>query len=481
MQGAKRQGRGKARVELKYWEATVSRTLFIGMDGATAKVLDHLTDNNSAAGVAMPNLKRFMEQGVRATLRSTCPPVTPVAWPALMTGVGPGCHGVLDFLRGEEQGADVFFTLYDSRDVRTETVWSIACRNRQTAAVCNFIMTAPPPYDQNQALGRLKIVPGFVPARWLRRNTHPKELYDRLKEIDGFNPNELAWDFELESKAMDAQNQDELERWLAYHLRREEQWFRVAEKILIEDDPDLMAVVFDGTDKIQHQAWVFLDPELSPAVLNSAWAKRMQQMCRQYFVNLDSYIGRLVSLAGSQAQVFWASDHGFCGSREVVRINTFLHEKGYLAWRKGDGSAADQRRQRSWFADLDWRQTFAYCRTMSSNGITIRVAKNPGDTGIPPDQYEVFRERLIADLRGFRDDKGSPIISEIHKREEIFRGSAMKDAPDLTLVLRDFGFVSIANVRPAIEKRPLCGTHDPYGSHDRVWTRYRARTPSGNA
>ena len=436
----------------------MSRTLFIGLDGATFSVLDHLTAKGSLAGVAMPCLRGLMENGVRAKLRSTIPPVSPCAWVSLMTGCTPGRHGVFDFLRGEERGEDVYFTLYDSRDVRTETIWSIASRQDRIVTALNFLMTAPP---LSPIAG--SIVPGFVPAKWLRRNVAPPGLFDRLKDIEGFDPKALAWDFDLESKAMDSLDHDQLEQWLDHHLRREHQWFRIAEKLLAEDDPDLMAVVFDGADKIQHQAWVFLDPDAPPSLLDSAWAKRMQQMCRQYFSNVDSYIARLVSLAGPEAQVIIASDHGFTGTKEVVRINSFLHDKGYLAWRQGDGSAADQRRQRSWFADLDWGKTFAYCRTPSSNGITIRVARKPDDTGIPADQYESFRERLIADLHGFTDDKGSPIIAEIHKREEIFPGSAMRDAPDLTLVLRDHGFVSIANVRPALEERPLAGTHHPDG------------------
>ena len=158
------------------------------------------------------------------------------------------------------------------------------------------------------------------------------------------------------SQAMDTLDRDQLEQWLDHHLRREEQWFRIAEKILTEDDPDLMAVVFDGTDKIQHQAWAFLDPSSPADLLNSAWAQRMQHMCRQFFMDLDKFIGRLVSLAGPKSQIFIASDHGFKGSKEIVRINSFLHDKGYLAWRKADESAAAERRRRSWFADLDWTE-----------------------------------------------------------------------------------------------------------------------------
>ena len=37
---------------------------------------------------------------------------------------------------------------------------------------------------------------------------------------------------------------------------------------------------------------------------------------------------RLVTMAGPDTQVFFASDHGFTASTFVLRINTFLGEKG---------------------------------------------------------------------------------------------------------------------------------------------------------
>ncbi len=257
---------------------------------------------------------------------------------------------------------------------------------------------------------------------------------------------------------------EDLENWVRYHIPRDEQWFRIAEKLLKEDNPDLMAVLFDGVDKLQHQIWMFLDPALIPAN-PSPWQKRMRELCLEYFRKLDTYIQRLVELAGSEAQVFMASDHGFTATTEVVRINTFLHEKGYLVWKETDGSEASNRRESSWFANLDWDKTLAYCRTPSSNGITIRVAEKPGDPGVQPSEYEAFREKLICDLENFRDpNTGERIIQAIHKREDVYSGAAMHEAPDLTLVLRDYGFVSIKNYEPAVEPRETPGgTHHPDG------------------
>src|SRR5207244_1234700 len=67
------------------------RALVFGVDGATFEVIDPLV----AAG-RMPALGGLMARGVRAGLRSTCPPVSSPAWPTFLTGktpAGPGGGG----------------------------------------------------------------------------------------------------------------------------------------------------------------------------------------------------------------------------------------------------------------------------------------------------------------------------------------------------------------------------------------------------
>ena len=108
------------------------------------------------------------------------------------------------------------------------------------------------------------LVSGFVSWKHLRRNMTPPSLYDRLKQIPGFDAKELAWDFKREDQIGDDMSQADLEAWVHAHRLREEQWFRVAETMLRDETPDLFAVMFDGTDKLQHQTWHVLDPSLQP-------------------------------------------------------------------------------------------------------------------------------------------------------------------------------------------------------------------------
>ncbi len=437
----------------------MTKTLLIGLDGATFTLLDGFMRDAGEEGQVMPYLAQLMAEGYSATLKSTAHPLTPPAWTSVCTGRTPGHHGVLDFVRFEDLGDDVYFTLYDSRDIRVETFWERASREGASVVALNFPMMAPPP----QVNGAL--VPGFVSWKHLRRNMHPPELFDRIAAIDGFDARELSWDFEREGQIGELMGDQELHSWVEKHLPRDKQWFNIARTLLREDNPDIMAVMLDGTDKIQHQAWHVLDPAYwDPATATDA-QKAVRALVLQYFRELDGYVRALHEAAGPEAHLVIVSDHGFTGADKVVRINRYLGELGHLVWRESDGSEAARRRDLANFANMDWSQTRAFCPTPSSNGIVIRRQSESCPAGVPEAEYEAFREQLIRDLYALTDpETGKPVIAGIMKREEHFPGEAMESVPDLVLTLADHGFVSVRNRAPAVVTRPVpMGTHHPDG------------------
>jgi predicted AlkP superfamily phosphohydrolase/phosphomutase len=106
--------------------------LLIGLDGATFDLLDPLM----ADGV-MPVLQQLVASGVRATLRSTVPALTPPAWTSLVSGRGPGAHGIFDFFRRDSATSPALRFL-TSRDVECPTMWSLASDAGLRSTVLNF-------------------------------------------------------------------------------------------------------------------------------------------------------------------------------------------------------------------------------------------------------------------------------------------------------------------------------------------------------
>lgn len=431
------------------------RCVLIGLDGGTFTILDPLM----RAGV-MPFLAEFMATGAHAELLSVIPPLTPPSWASITTGRSPGQHGVFDFFAFESsESREVRIT--NSSNVRCETVWSIANRHGLTATVLNFPLTAPP----RPLAGCL--IPGWVMWRFLRRSCYPPDLYDRVKDLPGFDPRELAMNFQLERKAMSSCPAAEQEEWIAVHLRRDRQWFEILSHLMRDEPHDLTAIVFDGVDKLQHLFWPLLDPACAPGDSSASGAAAL---CLAYFRQVDELLAKTVALAGADAHVFVVSDHGFGPSHEIVHVNSWLAQQGHLTWTgmvPADQDESDTLGLGAigWLeAMIDWPATTAYAHTPSSNGIHICVAGRRSPHGIAPEDYPMFRHRLREALLDIRDPEGQRVVTAVRTREEAFPGPLSDGAPDLTLTLRDGGFLSTVRSESVLTPRSLpVGTHRPEG------------------
>ena len=433
-----------------------AKVVLIGLDGATFAVLDHLTHSG-----VMPFLRDWSSGGVRAVLRSTSHPLTPIAWTTLMTGRDPGNHGVFDFVRATRD-PQPGYALGTSADVRVETVWAMASRHGRRVTCLNFPCMFPPPTIQGF------VVPGFVPWRYLSRAVHPRDLYPRLQSMPAFDAKQLALDWDIERKALQGLPENEFEEWIRFHTAREAQWFSIAQMLMREEPCDLTAVLFDGVDKLQHLCYHLLDPALATAY-DSPWARRVRSLCLEYFVQVDRFIGEIVRAAGPEARVFIASDHGFCAAGEqIFYANVWLEKQGYLGWKEGAALDHEGRLTPEGHggpdALIDWSRTTAFALTASSNAIWIRRRRN-GQPGISDEEYPGARQRLIDGLKILTDPAtGGPVIERVMTREEAFPGAAVDDAPDLTLVLRDHSFLSVLRTDAVLKARRLpYGTHHPDG------------------
>jgi predicted AlkP superfamily phosphohydrolase/phosphomutase len=434
------------------------RVLLIGLDGGTFATLDPLIE-----GGVMPFLKEFLASGVRGELLSVIPPLTPPGWASLVTGRTPGNHGVMDFFRFESPDSR-YIRLVDARDVKCETIWSIVGRHGLRATVLNFpLMTPARPLAGN-------VVPGWAPWRYLRRLCFPRDLYDKIKNVPGFNAQELAMDPKVEGKAIEGSSPEEYEEWILFHIRRERQWFEILRYLIYEDPTDLTAVLFDGIDKLQHLLWRFIDPIYVPTH-PSAWEQRIRHLCLDYFRQLDGLIAELVAMAGAETSVFVASDHGFGPSTEIFYLNTWLHQQGYLEW-ANDAQEDTSEAGRLGLGKIsrvpsmvDWGRTTVYGLTPSSNGVHIAVAGRRGREGIGRQEYARVRSTLMNQLSRFTDPAtGGRVVTRVWTREEAFPGTQTEMAPDLTLSIRDGGFVSILKSAVVLKPRPeVVGTHRPQG------------------
>ena len=423
-------------------------TVLLGLDGATFTVLDPLMERG-----VMPFLASLRDRGVRAPLRTVMPPLTPPAWTSLMTGKRPGEHGVFDFFQREAPDSE-YLRLATSLDIDSPTIWSLASDAGRRIVSLNFPLMFPPPAVNGE------LVPGgWMPWRQLRLGCHPPGLFDRLKRLESFEPREMALDMELEAKAIDGCPPEELVDWIALHVRREERWFAILEHLLTEDGPaDLIGIMFDGTDKLQHLCWRFIDAACRPAAPDE-WEREIIALCEAYFHGLDAKLAQIVALAGEDSTVVVASDHGFGPSWDLFYVNAWLEQRGYLAYK--DTAEASEAAIAVGFAEmtrhvfqLDWDRTVAYAASPSSHGINVSRT-------LEPQRRAALCAELAAGLREIVNPvNGRPVVLDVLTRAEAYGGPHEEIGPDLSLVFADGAAMSILRSDTVVRRRPF-----PFGNH----------------
>lgn len=433
-------------------------TLLIGLDGATYDLVDPLVEEG-----VMPNLGRLMEAGARGILRSTIHPLTPPAWATLMTGRMPGNHGIFDFIRVEHESGTPSYTLATSADLKVPTIWQIASARGRRATTLNF----PTMFPAKPIEG--VVIPGYVPWSYLGRAIYPRRVFQMLKAREVFKAKEMSTDWQHERKAVQGLAESQLEEWVRFHIARERRWFEILMTLMDEEPSDLTAVLFDGVDRIQHLCYHLIDPR-TRGDYTSPDAIRARDLALQYYRDIDGYIARMIEKAGPEAQVLIASDHGFTRSgNRIFYANTWLESQGLLGW-KPDVPMDDQGRlaldeNTEASSLIDWTRTRAYALSSSSNAIFIRPVGQDGGMGVRAEEYEAFRSDLIARLKALVDPvTGRPVVKHVFTREEAFPGTETARAPDLTLQLHDYSFLSVLRAdAPLKDRRIPYATHHPDG------------------
>lgn len=380
-----------------------------------------------------------------------------------MTGVSPGTHGIFDFIKVDRSVSVPSYTLATSEDMKVPALWDIASARGKRVTALNFPVMFPARPVEGV------VIPGYVPWSYLGRAIHPRSMAKRLKDLGVFKASEMSTDWQHERKAVQGLGDDQLDDWVNFHITRERRWQATLLAVMVEDPCDLTAVLFDGVDRIQHLCWHLIDPA-TRADYTSPANTATRALVLQYFGELDGFIGEIVAKAGPEARVFIVSDHGFtrAGTR-IFYANTWLEHQGLLAW-KPDTAMDDQGRMAldentEASTLIDWAGTRAYSLSSSSNAIFIRVAKSLSEAGVQPEDYEAFRADLVQRLLDFVDPAtGRPVVAEVYLRETAFPGPSMTEAPDLTLRLHDYSFLSVLRAdQPCKDRRVAYATHHPDG------------------
>lgn len=205
---------------------------------------------------------------------------------------------------------------------------------------------------------------------------------------------------------------------------------------LARDDWDLFVGVFLETDRMQHMMYRFIDPQHPhyDAKLAARYGDRVLWSYRQ----MDRIVGEVMQKHVDQNTVLLVvSDHGFHSFRRGVSLNTWLVRNGFMTLR-GLGPEASYQNledlfdpEGRFFKNVDWARTQAFCLGLGSIYINVRQRERNGS--VSESDYERVRAEIVQKLTQLKDPAfpGVPVVLEVKRREEIFHGPRMPDAPDL--------------------------------------------------
>jgi predicted AlkP superfamily phosphohydrolase/phosphomutase len=448
----------------------MSKILVIGLDGATFDLIHPFV----AQGY-LPNLRSLISRGTSSELSSTVPPVTASAWNSFMTGKNPGGHGMFDFMQRRKNSYDL--TPISSYDRDGKTIWEIA----GDAGKQSIIMGVPVTYPPTPLNGLM--VTGMLTPRGASDYTYPAELKNEIAQAIG--------EYVVYSDEVYSRGRGEIFlNALHYSIQ---QRAKTAAYLLRKYDWDLGVLVFPETDTVSHGLWWAYDATHHQH--HQEDPEKFKHGIRDIYHDIDAYIGELVASLPSDTTIIVMSDHGHGPLRHFLYVNNFLKQRGYLKIKNAPASqiknlafgagltprtaygillhlglgklrrTMDKRRggrgmlKRFFLSlnDVDWANTRAYSIGYIGEVHINLKGREPQGIVEPGAEYEQLREELIRELRALSLPDGSPLVEQIWKKEEIYSGAHLDDAPDIlflpknleTIAFGDFEFGSNKILEPS--------------------------------
>ena len=145
------------------------KTAVIGLDGGTFDLIKPWVEEGY-----LPTFKKLMNDGVWGELRSTMPPITAPAWSSFITGMNPGNHGLIDFIKRRPGTYEVGPVNASVR--RGRSLWSLLSDSGKKVLTANVPVTFPP----EPVNGTL--ITGLLTPSETSEFTYPPELAKRLRD-----------------------------------------------------------------------------------------------------------------------------------------------------------------------------------------------------------------------------------------------------------------------------------------------------------
>ncbi len=441
---------------------TQPKILIVGLDGATLDLILPWADEG-----LLPTFAHIMSAGSWGRLESVIPPLTGPAWTSFMTGKNPGQHAIFDFIRRDQDGYNGVPINASLRD--GDTLWQLLSQAGKRVGVFSVPVTYPP-----------EPVNGFMVTGMLTPPDADDYVYPPAlaRELERAVPSfTLTPEGTAHSRGQELLLVDALERLT-------EMTMESVRFLMGSQEWDFFMTVFKETDVAMHWLWRFMDE--SHAAEDSAdyvqdGAERVRHGLRDCYRRADACLAELLDTVGDDTILVIMSDHGAGPLEQYIHANAWLVAEGFMRLKRdlptgakrllyrigltpvnlyklimalGRGPQMAQtlrhhkagvlsllRRLFLSFGDVDWARTRVY--SLGNYGqlyVNLR-GREPQGTVAPGAEYEQVVDELVDRLSHLRHPQtGAPIPLRIYRRDEIYHGAHVEEAPDVVFLPEDMRY-----------------------------------------
>jgi predicted AlkP superfamily phosphohydrolase/phosphomutase len=254
------------------------------------------------------------------------------------------------------------------------------------------------------------------------------------------------------------------ERYIEYLEKLIDNRVNIAGHLLQEYAPQCMVVVLESTDRVQHFFWKH------PADWPQAEVQAGREALHRVYKKADAAVGQLIARVGAGTTVVLVSDHGAGPYRKLLLQNTWLRQIGLLHFRNGVSRRLENLENKNrlygassaflkglvpvglkkairarmphserasfWaqsVSNVDWSRTKVYAVGQDGKFYVNLRGREPGGI-VPEHEREQVLDFLVDQAQKLVDpDTGQCAVKNIYRREEIYSGARISEAPDVVI------------------------------------------------
>jgi predicted AlkP superfamily phosphohydrolase/phosphomutase/tetratricopeptide (TPR) repeat protein len=295
-------------------ERLAKRVMLIGWDAADWQIMRPLIDRGG-----MPNMKRFLDEGVFGNISTLNPVLSPILWNSIATGKRADKHDIMGFMEPDGQG---FIRPVSSTSRKAKAIWNICSQNGMKSNVVGWFASYPAEKINGSIVTDRYEAFCNDPEKFSSdpNSYHPQSLRDDLRTMH-ITPEMVGVEeiraFIPEVESIDT-NRDEHPGVFAALLAQCSSIHNAATYLAEEDDWDFSAFYYTAVDHFGHAFQEYHPPKMDHVTEDEY--RYYNQVISSVYQYHDMMLGRLFELGGKDTTFVLMSDHGFKNGLDRPKI-----------------------------------------------------------------------------------------------------------------------------------------------------------------